>query len=298
MYLCSAFIALSAIASQANALTLTGDEVWVISGSEPTPLASALVLVQKDAYLVLGIAPVILSAPPAAGSLPAGTVVVYVGSVDAAPWLSGFDLSGCVTGWESHCVKAFPPGAAGTAGYASIVATGEGMRGAMYGAFSFSEDVLGVNPWALFTDDPPAYVGSATLNDSLSLTWPSPQYRWRGLFINDEVSGAIALSRARDSNGSSDASGYGTALWVPLSLGKFASSAFDSKSPQDLLANHRPEPLGHAAIDLRMYDEYMTTVLRLKGNLIVPATNPLPDQDVYSLAAGTACSFSTRYLNW
>ena len=222
------------------ALTLTGDEVWILSSNEPGPVAKAALLVQKDAYMVLGIAPVVLSAPPTAGSLPAGTTVIYLGSIEAAPWLTSFDLSGCSTGWESHCVKAFPASASGAAGYASVVATGEGMRGAIYGALSFSEEVLGVNPWALFTDDPPAYVGSATLNDSLALVWPPPQYKWRGLFLNDE----------------------------------------------DLLANHRPEPLGHAAIDLRMYDEYLVTVLRLKGNLIVPATNPLPDEDVYALSAG------------
>ena len=180
--------ALAPIASAA--LTLTGDEVWIVSANESGPVAKATLLVQKDAYMVLGIAPVVLSAPPAAGSLPAGTTLVYLGSVEAAPWLLAFDLSGCSTGWESHCVKAFPASASGAAGYASVVATGEGMRGAIYGALSFSENVLGVNPWSLFTDDPPAFVGSVTLNDSLALLWPPPQYKWRGLFFNDEVGAA------------------------------------------------------------------------------------------------------------
>ena len=174
------------LVSPVVSLVLNGDEVWVI-GAEAPSVSSALVLVQKDAYQVLGIAPVLLTAPPLKGSLPAGTVVVYMGTVAAAPWLASFDLAGCLTGWESHCVKSFPAGANGTAGYPSIVATGEGARGAIYGAFSFSEDVLNVNPWALFTDDPPAYVGSLTLNDTLSLVFPSPQYTWRGLFFNDEV---------------------------------------------------------------------------------------------------------------
>ena len=57
-----------------------------------------------------------------------------------------------------------------------------------------------------------------------------------------------------------------------------SSSLSLSSVPQDLLADHRPDPLGQAAVDLRMYDEYMTTLLRLKGNMIVPATNPFPDQ--------------------
>ena len=66
-------------------LTLDGDEVWVISPTEPASVASALLLVQRDAYMTLGVAPVILSSPPAARSLPAGTTVVYLGTPDAAP---------------------------------------------------------------------------------------------------------------------------------------------------------------------------------------------------------------------
>ncbi len=243
-----AFLSLAAVAID---LTLNGDEVWVISPSEPAPVSSALLLAQKDAYMTLGVAPVVLSAPPAPRSLPAGTTVVFMGTPGAAPWLAAFDLSGCFVGWESHCVKAFPPGASG---YASIVATGQGDRGAIYGALSFSEAVLGVNPWALFTDDPPAYVGSVSLNASLELLWGPPKYKYRGLFFNDEVCGSMAS--------------------FPCIL----CSLIKRVCVQDLLANHRPDPLGQAAVDLRMYDDYMTTLLRLKGNMIVPATNPFPDQ--------------------
>ena len=186
-------LALAASIVSVTSLTLTGDEVWVVSPQEQGPASSAILLAQKDAYFVLGIVPVVLSAPPIAGSLPQGSVVVYMGSIQAAPWLDLFDLTGCMTGWESHCVKAFPAESNGSSGYASIIATGEGMRGVIYGALSFSESVLGVNPWALFTDDPTAYVGSVSLDDNLALTWSPPQFKWRGLFFNDEVNGYFDL---------------------------------------------------------------------------------------------------------
>lgn len=254
----SQLLLLLALSLSANGLTLTGDEVYIfdnggvqnLGSKEPTGLQLAVRDVLRDAYLVLGRRPQVLTAPPAPGAFPANTTLVFFGSAAGAPWLpSLFPLvpKACWGGWEAHCVLG--PSAAGSgAGYANvIVATGEGMRGALYGAYAFAEEVLGVNPWKWFTDDTPAFAAPLAVADGLALTFSPPQFKYRGLFINDE----------------------------------------------DLLANQFPDPLGLAAIDLRAYDRILETILRLKGNLIVPATNPFPDQQVNRLAGrrGMVLSF-------
>ena len=149
-------------------LTLTGDEVYVFNNGgvrglgspEPTGLQLAVRDVLRDAYLVLGRRPQVIAAPPARGAFPSNTTFVFFGSSDGAPWLPALFPSvnaSCLGGWESHCVLG-PAAAGGGAGYANvIVATGSGMRGAIYGAYAFAEEVLGVNPWKWFTDDVPAF---------------------------------------------------------------------------------------------------------------------------------------------
>ena len=61
--------------------------------------------------------------------------VVFFGSIAAA-----LAPEACFEGWESHCVVALPPS---RFGYPAIVAAGTGTRGAIYGAYTFAEIVLG-----------------------------------------------------------------------------------------------------------------------------------------------------------
>lgn len=167
----------------AEAFTLDGDAVFVLPYGLSSGVELALRDVQYDFYKTMGIVPVVQNGYPAAGSLPEGTTLVYFGDPSSANWLNQFDLTGCVTGWESHCVKTF---ASGPNGYPAIVATGTGKRGAIFGAYAFSEHVLGVNPWYHFTDDAPAYQGSIDVNASMSLTWAPPMFTHRAWFPNDE----------------------------------------------------------------------------------------------------------------
>jgi len=46
---------------------------------------------------------------------------------------------------------------------------------------------------------------------------------------------------------------------------------------EDLLAAHRADPAGRAVFDIKTWDEICETLLRLKGNAVLPGTNPLPD---------------------
>jgi hypothetical protein len=83
-------------------------------------------------------------------------------------------------------VVAVPGSASPWGGYPVIAATGTGTRGAIFGAYAFSERVLGVNPWHLFNDDPPTYAGSVTVNASAPIVYPPPLYKYRAWFTNDE----------------------------------------------------------------------------------------------------------------
>jgi hypothetical protein len=46
---------------------------------------------------------------------------------------------------------------------------------------------------------------------------------------------------------------------------------------EDLLGGHRPDPAGRAVFDIVTWDQICETLLRLKGNAVLPGTNPLPD---------------------
>lgn len=163
--------------------------VVVVSAAENDAMKLALQDLDRDLYTVTGSAAVTLNAPPTPGSLPTGTAVIYFGTLAAAPWLSSFALPPtCLEGWEAHCVVSVPAGGPGSAGYQSIVATGVGVRGAIYGAYTFSDAVLGFKPLFLFTDTPAAYAGPQGLwvDDNITIVFTPPKFDYRATFINDE----------------------------------------------------------------------------------------------------------------
>ena len=54
---------------------------------------------------------------------------------------------------------------------------------------------------------------------------------------------------------------------------------------EDLLGGFAPDPLRENVFSLEMYDHIYETLLRLRGNMIVPATFPFPDERCQELAA-------------
>jgi hypothetical protein len=130
--------------------------------------------------------------------------------------------------------------AADVAGFAAVVATGAGARGAIFAAYTFAEQVLGVNPWHRLVDDAPQWAGgSIDVNASLSIVVAPPLYTYRAVFFNDE----------------------------------------------DLLSGLRRDPMARNVFDTATYSMLFETVLRLKGNAVIVATNPFPDEDCVALAA-------------
>ena len=233
MRLLGAWLLLSAT----SAFTLTGDSPFILCGggneSEAVALAQADVLV--DAYAVLGHPPVTLTVLPPAGSLPPDTTLVILGSLAACPALAGLVPAACFAGWEAHCVVAAEVG-----GFAAVVATGAGARGAIFAAYAFAEEVLGVTPWHHLVDDAPQWAGGhLDVNSSLAVVVAPPLYTYRAVFFNDE----------------------------------------------DLLSGLRRDPMGKNVFDTATYSMLFETVLRLKGNAVIVATNPFPDENCVALAA-------------
>jgi hypothetical protein len=222
--------------SAAAAFILTSDSPFILcgTGNETSAVQLAEADVLSDAYKVLGHPPLQLYELPTPGSFPVGTTFVVLGSLTACPDLRALVPLNCFEGWESHCMIATD-----IAGYPAVVATGTGDRGAIFAAYTFSEQILNVNPWYRFTDDPPLYLGTVKVNTNLSTIIAPPLYRYRAVFFNDE----------------------------------------------DLLGGLRSDPMAKNVFDMYTYNMLFETLLRLKGNGAIVASNPFPDEDSVALAS-------------
>jgi hypothetical protein len=121
-----------------------------------------------------------------------------------------------------------------------VCLTGADMRGTIYAIYEFSQSYLGVDPMYLWTDKQPAPRSSINLPTDFAHSYPSPVFRYRGFFINDE----------------------------------------------DLLTGWRPATASeHTGISLQVWDNIFETILRLKGNMVVPGTWIFPDDPQVHAAA-------------
>jgi len=206
------------------AFTINADTPWIVSDAQPEPIERALVDVQRDWYKVFGHLPVVLAAVPANWS---GPVICFGRNV------TGVSISG--DGPESFVLKVQSiPGSP-----LAFVASGVDVRGSIYAAYAFSEQILGVDPWWYWTDKEPARQESITVPVNLSDHFGSPTFKYRGWFINDE----------------------------------------------DQLHGFSPDPMRENSYSLEMLDRVCETLLRFRGNMLVPATYPFPDERCQELTS-------------
>jgi hypothetical protein len=113
-----------------------------------------------------------------------------------------------------------------------VCLTGADMRGTIYAIYQFSQSYLGVDPMYLWTDKEPERRPSIELPADFAHVYPSPVFRYRGFFPNDEdlLTG-----------------------WIPAGKGE------------------------QTGISLKVWDNVYETILRLKGNMVVPGTWIFPD---------------------
>jgi hypothetical protein len=211
-----------------SGVVINASTPWVISEGEPEAVQRTLEDVATDWYKVFGRRPVIVREVPASYKGP----VIYLGSTGA---------------WRDDLVRRKPAGRESfllriqkdAAGRPALVGTGSDMRGSIYAAYAFSEEILGVDPWYYWVDKEPLPRNQIEMPATFEKSFGPPTFKYRGWFINDE----------------------------------------------DLLARYSPDPLRENVFSLEALDRICETLLRLRGNMIVPATFAFPDERCNELAA-------------
>ncbi len=215
----------SALTAPGGSLKLTADTPWLVATNQPEALQRALSDVERDWYKVFGHRPVILAEAPQ----------------DWAGPLVRFGLAGAGGAPESFalCVESN-----------RLTATGADVRGAIYAAYAFSEEILGVDPWWFWADHEPARRDKIEIARDLKKEYGPATFRYRGWFINDE----------------------------------------------DLLGGSAPDPLRENVFSLEMLDRICETLLRLRGNMLVPGTFNYPDERCWELAARRGLALNMHHI--
>jgi Glycosyl hydrolase family 115 len=147
----------------------------LISPSEPGPVQLAAQDLASDMMKVFGVRPRIVHERRAGGAL-----LVIESSVPA----SANDPK-APESFSLRAARASNP-ADPQRPYDEILLRGADMRGTMYAIYTFSQEVLGVDPMYFWTDHAPKRRDSILLPANYSRSDPGPLYRFRGFFINDE----------------------------------------------------------------------------------------------------------------
>ncbi len=209
--------------AQPQRMAIDGSAVLVEAEGEPGPVHRATEDLRRDFARVFGREPRVAARLEDAG--PKAILIAENADVPA-----GVDCA------AASGAEAFAFSVAGTHSGAApqrvVCLTGADMRGTIYAIYEFSERVLGVDPMYLWTDKEPAKRTSIPLPADFERKYPSPVFRYRGFFPNDEdlLTG-----------------------WIPAGKGE------------------------QTGISLKVWDQVFETILRLKGNMIVPGTWIFPD---------------------
>ena len=209
--------------AQDKPLVITSAVTIVESAQEPGPVHRATKDLVADFTKVFGKAPKMVDALDSSG--PIALVIAQSGNVPAG--------LGCTTATdrESFAFSIAERGIGPTRQHV-ICLVGADMRGTIYAIYEFSQRVLGIDPMYLWTDKQPAKRVSIALPADFTHTYPSPVFKYRGFFPNDE----------------------------------------------DLLTGWvTPKKGEQTGIALSTWDMVFETILRLKGNMVVPGTWIFPD---------------------
>jgi len=209
--------------AQSAGPAISGAITIVESAQEKGPVQRATKDLQSDFKRVFGQTPKLVS-----DIKDAGPVTILIAERENVP--AGVE---CATTSDTEAFAFSVTGAgAGPTHQRVVCLTGADVRGTIYAIYEFSQTVLGVDPMYLWTDKQPVKRVSITLRKDFAKTYPSPVFKYRGFFPNDE----------------------------------------------DLLTGWVVPPKGEqAGIALSVWDQVFETILRLKGNMVVPGTWTFPD---------------------
>ena len=198
--------------------------ITIVEGTqEPAPVHRATKDLLADFTKVFG------KAPKVVGSLnSSGPVALVIAQSDNLP--TGLGCA-AASDRESFAFSIAETGIGPTRKHV-VCLVGADMRGTIYAIYEFSQRVLGVDPIYLWTDKQPTKRVSIALPADFARTYPSPVFKYRGFFPNDE----------------------------------------------DLLTGWvLPKKGEQTGIALSTWDMVFETILRLKGNMVVPGTWIFPD---------------------
>ncbi|CAA6677705.1 MULTISPECIES: glycosyl hydrolase 115 family protein [unclassified Lentimonas] len=158
-------------------ITINGDTPWLVMEGdfEQPPIQEAIRDAERDWYKVFGLPPVIFR-----NSIPShwqGPVLI-VGSVENTKKLVDIQVP---EGPEQHAVRL-----ADTGKNPVIAAIGHDTRGTIYAIYTFCEEVLGIDPMYVFTDNVPERLTETTFTEADEYVSKTPTFENRGWFINDE----------------------------------------------------------------------------------------------------------------
>ncbi len=165
--------AATAAFAQATPITINSSVTIVESTQEPGPIHRATDDLRHDFAKVFGQQPKLVSSLSDAGK-----VTILIAQNQNAPAEAG---CAAASGTEAFAFSVASPG-----GKHVICLTGTDMRGTIYAIYEFSQRVLGVDPMYLWTDKQPAKRASITLPADFPRAYPSPVFKYRGFFTNDE----------------------------------------------------------------------------------------------------------------
>jgi hypothetical protein len=220
-------LAASLAAAQPRPTVVNSSVSIVESAREPGPIHRSTLDLVSDFTKVFGRAPKIVTSLDKAGP-----VAILISERENVP--PGVD---CTTPQDR---EAFALSETSTGGKRIVCLTGADMRGTIYAIYEFSQKVLGVDPMYLWTDKEPAKRTAIPLPADFVHTYPSPIFKYRGFFTNDEdlLTGWVLPKKGEDTG-----------------------------------------------IALSTWEMVYETILRLRGNMVVPGTWIFPtDSQVHAAA--------------
>ncbi len=158
-------------------IVIDGDTPWVVVSAdyENPAIQAAIRNAERDWYKVFGYPPVVFRDDTRGAWR--GPVIAF-GSVENTRTLFESDVP---EGKEQFRVTT------GTVKHnPAITAVGADTRGTIYAIYSFCEEVLGVDPMYVFTDNQPKKRHEISLAADFDVASQKPTFEYRGWFINDE----------------------------------------------------------------------------------------------------------------
>jgi hypothetical protein len=164
--------------SPGAAVIVTSKVTILESADAPVAIKKATEDLRDDFEKVLGAKPAIVSDEAASGP-----VTIMIAEASQLP--DALRPAG-LTGTESFSMSVVKAPWSGKTPTEVVLLTGADLRGTIYAIYQFSQEYLGIDPMYYWTDQVVARRASVAVPATLAKTFPSPLFKYRGFFLNDE----------------------------------------------------------------------------------------------------------------